>query len=65
MKDFEDFKAYLQTLDMLKIENDIRAELTELVVNIPKDEQTDWLQRSHQFKLSMKLLEEYHNWLNR
>ncbi len=66
MKDFADFKAYCNTLDIQKIEDDIRAELNDYADrnDIPEDD-IIWKQTAHSHKLMMKFLEEYHNWLHR
>lgn len=65
MKDFADFKAYCQTLDIQKIEDDINEELNEYAKSngISEEEFIFWLPKSFNHKLMIRFLEEYHNWL--
>lgn len=65
-KDFSDFIKYTKTLNMQEIQDSIINELNEHAKenNIPDDQFFIWHMRSFSCKLTMKMLEEYHNWLN-
>lgn len=65
-KDFSDFIKYIKTLDTQEIQDSIVNELNEYAKqnNIPDEDFFVWHMRSFNSKLTMKMLEEYHNWLN-
>lgn len=65
-KDFEEFKKYWHTMDAQSIQDSIIVELNEYADehNIPDDDRFIWSMRSFNAKLTMKMLEEYHKWLN-
>lgn len=65
-KDFSDFVKYTKTLNAQKIQDSIIDELNEYAEqnNIPDEDFFLWHIRSFNYKLTMKMLEEYHNWLN-
>lgn len=65
-KNFSDFQNYWKSLDMQQIQDDIINELNEYANknNISDDDLHIWHMRSFNSKLSMKMLEEYHKWLN-
>lgn len=66
MKDFNEFREFMQTLDRSKIQDQIIDELNQYAdeYNIPDDQFLVWHTRSFSAKFTMKVLEEYHNWLN-
>lgn len=65
-KNFDDFKKYVATLDTQAIQDSIIAELNELekALDMSEIDTLIWRTRSFNAKLTMKMLEEYHNWLN-
>lgn len=66
-KDFSDFKNHIKTLNIQEIQDSIITELNDYATknNIPEDMFAIWHMRSFNSKLTMRLLEEYHNWLNK
>lgn len=65
-KNFDDFITYVKTLDTVQMQNSIDAELKSFAEerNMSEEEYFVWNNRAFSFKLTMKMLEEYHNWLN-
>lgn len=65
-KDFEDFKKHWSTMDAQSIQDSIIVELNDYAEknHIPDEDFAIWSMRSFNAKLTMKMLEEYHKWLN-
>lgn len=66
-KQFSDFEAYLSTLDIQAMQDSIVDELNEREkqMNMSETEALIWRSRSFNAKFTMRMLKEYHNWLNK